>query len=1541
MTVETCPDRETLERLLSGRLGGPIAEQLEQHLLQCAACASVADTLTAGDDWTAAIRARREIAGEEEIIARVIDDCQSLGSRISADPSRETVSLGGRGADRPEDTPTEAGPVSASPGAAASVHQDEYYFLAPAEQPDEIGRLGGYRVLEVLGAGGMGVVFRAEDPRLKRQIALKAMKPAIAASRSAKDRFLREAQATAAIEHDNIVTIHQVGEDRGVPFIAMQFLRGESLQTRLRREGRLDQREVLRIGREVAAGLAAAHARGLIHRDIKPDNIWLDVASGRAKILDFGLARATADDASLTQSGTVLGTPRYMAPEQAQGEAVDHRCDLFSLGCVLYHLAAGRAPFVGANVTATLMAVVYQNPEPIEKVCPGIEPDLAALIRRLLAKDRDARPATAEDVASTLAAMEGHASVAAAEPTVTFSSTIARPKPTRHPVVFGAAIAVLAAAVLIALWAAGVIFKVETNDGTLVVKATGDDFATTVQGKTVEIRNTRTGESFKVPLDQTETARPNLKPGEYQFVLDTSSGLHTKTDRFTIANGGQSEVEVWWEPPAPAPIAETGVSAYQPGQPWHGWPADAPRPAIAPYDAAQAAEHQQMWADYLGVPIEYTNSSGMKFRLIPPGEFVMGGTPADIAVARQQADPGEHWQDVATSEGPQHRVILTQAFYLATHEVTQEQFMRVMGANPSYFSASGGGKDQLAGQATEQLPVDSVSWNEAAEFCAKLSELEGVPPGYVQNEARFETSGGDGYRLPTEAEWEYAYRAGTTSRYWTGDADEGLVPNAWVVTNSAGRTHPVGELPPNPFGLCDMAGNVWEWVQDGWERTYYEQFTTAPAIDPTGPITPAHRRVLRGGRWQSIPFSCRASGRLTNGVNRRDYRAGFRVALSVEAVRRTVRPAAAEVRPWPPNPPPPAVAPFDAAQAAAHQQAWADYLDVPVEYTNSLGMIFRLIPPGEFLMGSPDAEIQEALQAAMDAPWRDSIVSEAPQRRVTLTRPTYLCAHEVTQREYQAIMGENPSHFAATGAGAGNIGGADTSNCPVEYVNWHKAVMFCSKLSQRERFALKTPMDRDAEQSYHLPTAALWQFACRAGTTGKFWNGESAADATKIAWCAENSEDHTHPVGDLPANPFGLFDMHGNVLEWCHDAWTPTYYQELGEGPIIDPTGPTGSLIRVRHGGGWGQPISFHRSACRRVGKSIYADHMIGFRVALSVEAVRRAVQPVEAAGWHGWPADAPPPAIAPFDAAQAAAHQDAWADYLNVPVEYANTIGMKFRLVPPGEFLMGSTPEEIEGGMPSVGQDAQQREYIRSEGPKHRVILTQPFYLGIHEVAQADYAAVRGINPAHHANQAPGQHAVEGLDTARHAVEWVTWREASDFCARLSEREFPDNKDPANVKHAAMHYRLPTEAEWEFACRAGTATVYCLGDDYANLEQMAWIGDNSGGRTHAGGELEANPLGLYDMPGNVWEWCADVWTSSYFTRFANQPAVDPLGPSVASPLRIIRGGSCNNPKSLGYGRSSARSAFDSLNRSPHLGFRVALSVDSVRAAIDGRAPLQ
>jgi serine/threonine protein kinase/Leucine-rich repeat (LRR) protein len=289
------------------------------------------------------------------------------------------------------------------------VPDDLTKFLAPPQAEDELGRLGQFRVLKVLGQGGMGVVLLAEDAHLLRPAALKIMLPKFAQDTEAHQRFLREARAAARLKHDHIVTIHQVGESRGAPFLAMEYLEGESLQDRLKREEELPLAEVLRIGREIAEGLQAAHEHGLIHRDIKPGNVWLEGKRGRVKILDFGLARSSTDDVHLTQSGAIVGTPTYMSPEQARGEKVDARCDLYSLGCVLYRLCTGELPLKGNNMTSLLMALATEEPRPVRAINPDVPPALAGLIMRLLAKDPAERPATAGEVSEELAALEREA----------------------------------------------------------------------------------------------------------------------------------------------------------------------------------------------------------------------------------------------------------------------------------------------------------------------------------------------------------------------------------------------------------------------------------------------------------------------------------------------------------------------------------------------------------------------------------------------------------------------------------------------------------------------------------------------------------------------------------------------------------------------------------------------------------------------------------------------------------------------------------------------------------------------------------------------------------------------------------------------------------------------------------------------------------------------------------------------------------------------------------------------------------------------------
>ncbi len=370
-----CPGIDRWQALLGDTISVQDWERYESHLEACPVCQ---DRLH-----------RAEECG---------DDLRGLGRRLGdptavpADPALAEV------LERLREVKS---PLQA---AAESV---DLYFLQPADRPGLLGLLGEYEVQEVIGQGGMGVVLKAFEPALHRLVAIKVLSPALAGSATARRRFSREAKAAAAVCHEHVVAVHAVHETDGLPYFVMQYVPGESLQVRLDRTGPLEVAEIVRIGMQTAQGLAAAHAQGLIHRDIKPANLLLENGLAKVKITDFGLARMV-DDVGLTQAGVVAGTPEYMAPEQARGEAIDHRADLFSLGSVLYAMATGRPPFRGTTAVAVLRQVSDEQPSAIRSLNPEVPAWLEALIVRLLAKDPAQRFGSAAEVAALLEAYLAH-----------------------------------------------------------------------------------------------------------------------------------------------------------------------------------------------------------------------------------------------------------------------------------------------------------------------------------------------------------------------------------------------------------------------------------------------------------------------------------------------------------------------------------------------------------------------------------------------------------------------------------------------------------------------------------------------------------------------------------------------------------------------------------------------------------------------------------------------------------------------------------------------------------------------------------------------------------------------------------------------------------------------------------------------------------------------------------------------------------------------------------------------------------------------------
>jgi hypothetical protein len=376
VTPRDCPSPEDLQALLGDTLPPAERQGYEQHLESCPACQEHLDR--AREHGSVLQRLGRQL-GDPTIVPPDLSLTQFLerlhqAKGLDQHPRTEPVDL---------------------------------YFLSPAQRPGLLGTLGNYEVEEVIGQGGFAVVLKAFEAALHRHVAIKVLSPAVAGSATARRRFIREAQAAAAVCHDHIVAVHRVDETNGLPYLVMQYIAGESLQARLDRTGPLETVEIVRIGLQTASGLAAAHAQGLIHRDIKPANLLLEDGLARVKITDFGLARLV-DDTGLTQNGTLAGTPEYMAPEQARGEPLDPRADLFSLGSVLYACCTGIPPFRGASAVAVLRQVSDHDTKPIRSLNPDVPEWLESFVARLMAKAPAERFQSAAEAAALLEGYLAH-----------------------------------------------------------------------------------------------------------------------------------------------------------------------------------------------------------------------------------------------------------------------------------------------------------------------------------------------------------------------------------------------------------------------------------------------------------------------------------------------------------------------------------------------------------------------------------------------------------------------------------------------------------------------------------------------------------------------------------------------------------------------------------------------------------------------------------------------------------------------------------------------------------------------------------------------------------------------------------------------------------------------------------------------------------------------------------------------------------------------------------------------------------------------------
>jgi formylglycine-generating enzyme required for sulfatase activity len=580
---------------------------------------------------------------------------------------------------------------------------------------------GNYELAQPIGRGGMGQVWQARDRAGRREVAVKLLPPELRSQEEAIDQVRASFQKTHSLTHQHIgKTLAMLDDPIAGPFIVMDLIPGVPLsryawqhrQTR----GALPLAHVLELLRPVALALDYAHQEGVLHQDVKPQNVLVQIGPPlKVSLIDFGIAASIR--VSMTRythvSPDTAGTRPYMAPERLRGKKKewDGRSDQYALGAMAYELLSGDPPFVQDGDDFSFIYAVLNEPvDPLDSLSDAVN----AALQKSLAKTREERFSSCLEFVQALAA----------PPVATIPTAPTAVNP---------------------------------------------------------------------PVSPPVAALPTPPPPR---------------------------------PASPPPVSPAIPRRFQ-------------TRLVAPFDAQAAAAGQAACARELGVPVEFKNTIGMRFRLIPPGEFSMGG-------------------DKHEDEKPIRRVKLTQPFYLGVFPVTQGEYERVMGVNPSYFKGD------------PRLPVEQVSWNDVNDFIHRLSIHE---PNRT-------------YRLPMESQWEYACRAGTTTAFWFGNALNGdranVNGNHPYGTDKKGpnrqKTTSVDMFPPNPFGLHDMIGNVWEWCQD-----WYGAYSAGEVTDPAGPPE-GSARVIRGGSYASLAVNCRPAvcGRFA--PSDRDGNLGFRLALSFVGV---------------------------------------------------------------------------------------------------------------------------------------------------------------------------------------------------------------------------------------------------------------------------------------------------------------------------------------------------------------------------------------------------------------------------------------------------------------------------------------------------------------------------------------------------------------------------------------------------------------------------------------------------------------------------------
>ncbi len=1086
--------------------------------------------------------------------------------------------------------------------------------------------LGAYTILDRIGAGGMGQVFKAEHRRMKRLVAIKTLPANTMKDAAAIARFQREVEAAAKLRHTNIVAADDAAEANGVHFLVMEYVEGQDLSVLVKKNGPLPVEKAVNYVLQVARGLEFAHGEGVVHRDIKPANLLLD-KKGTVKILDMGLARFSADgnantQAELTGTGAVMGTVDYMAPEQARNtKDADARADIYSLGCSLFYLLTARPLYTSDTLTNKLIAHQFDPIPSFQEVRDGVPEEFETVFRRMVAKKVEDRYQTMSEVIADLQAcglddtatgtLKKSTSATDSNSNLSFlrAATVqtSQRKTKAIPavkVVGGGAknkkVVLIAAAVLGVLLLAGIIVSLRTKEGTLIVEVDQPDATVQVLDAEGKVEVSQKGGVGKVTI--------GVDPGRHRLKVE-KEGFAVFGQEFEMEKGGKTAITARLEA-VPASSSEFALD----------------------FDGIGSC---------VTTPIRYTGAypvtieARVKLRSTKSTRqvVVVNSNTSKAGIFLLSTGNNWHFQSNASIQPSAGRIEdktvhlagvfdLTSILFYVDGILQGSKSAQYMNSTFPLTIGSSGVSNYFDGT------IDEVRISKVARYTGNFKPEPRFTPD-ADTIALYHFDEGSGATAFDSS--ENKHHAKIVGAKWVR-ADGSVNANS-VVSSPTAQTIPSEAL---AFGghryllvngavtwraakakaealgghlatittneendwikstiLASLPDEKLTWIGGDKKMESRSDFTwTWITSEPWGFTDwgPVHREIpvqsragiirttaygLVWGSWgrDAIPTDPKGQDRVH----------GYLVEWD-EPTKATT-PTASVRTPTPPL----AKAPFNATQAKAHQEAWAKHLGIEVETTNSVGMKMILIPPGEFLMGSTDEQIDAALKVAgeirADQLSKDRIEkSERPQHKVTITKPFLMSATEATVGQFKKFAASTGYQTEAEKVAESKTylspGYTVTDDLPAAFITWNDAVAYCKWIGEQE------------STSYRLPTEAEWEYACRAGTTTQYSFGDDVALADQYGWYTKNASGKSHPVGTKLPNGFGLFDMHGNLYEWCGDYFDEKWYSTSTPN---NPDGPPVGSDRVFRGGSCSSFPTSCRSAHRRTSLPSYRNY-VGIR---------------------------------------------------------------------------------------------------------------------------------------------------------------------------------------------------------------------------------------------------------------------------------------------------------------------------------------------------------